>query len=112
MRAERISALNIHLLLFTAAVPLWFLVLSLFLPRICLIVAWLQHNNSLPVHIDGWIPIILAAIVPRIVILLLIYSDQGVSLWFLIHLVALLLAWGGGGTRVVRRRRGDYEVVD
>ena len=104
--------MNLHLLLFPSAIPLWFLVLSLFLPRICLLVAWVQQHNAIPTQLGGWIPIILAAIVPRIVVLLLIYSDQGVSLWFLIHLVALLLAWGGGGTRVVRRRRGDYEVVD
>ena len=104
--------MNFHLLLFTGAIPLWFLVLSLFLPRICLLVAWLQQHSAVPTQFAGWVPIILAVVVPRIVILLLIYSDQGVSLWFLIHLVALLRAWGGGGTRVVRRRRGDYEVVD
>jgi hypothetical protein len=34
----------------------------------------------------------------------LIYLDQGISLWFVIHLVVALLVWvGGGGT--YRRRR-------
>lgn len=103
--------MNLNLVLITHALPLWFLVLSLFLPRVCLLVAWLQ-TTLYPFHLHGLIPLALAILVPRILILLLIYQDQGISLWFLIHLVGLLLAWGGGGRRVVRRRRGEYEVVD
>lgn len=102
----------------THTLPLWFLVLSLFLPRICLIVAWVQNNVAL-VHAPALsggssftllsmrIPIlgfILMLLIPRILILILIYQDQGISLWFLLHVVALLVAWGGGGSRVVRRR--------
>src|SRR5689334_18670149 len=105
--------------------PLWFLVLALFLPRICLIVAWLQ-NNLLFSHYSGIgghdsftaaslripiIPLILTILIPRILILILIYQDQGISLWFLLHVLALAVAWGGGGTRIVRRRR-VVEVVD
>ena len=88
--------------------PLWFLVLSLFLPRICLVVAWLQHqlgpfqpvNNSV-----NLIQILVALLVPRILILFMIYQDQGISIWFLIHAIALLFAWGAGGQRVYTRRR-------
>lgn len=103
--------MSLNLVLVTHALPFWFLVLSLFLPRICLAVAWFQ-GGLLPFQLHGLIPLVLAVAVPRILILLLIYKDQGIGLWFLIHLVGLLVAWGGGGTRVVRRRRGDYEVVD
>ena len=103
--------MNLNLVLVTHTLPFWFLVLSLFLPRVCLAVAWFQANLA-PFHLHGLIPLVLAIVVPRILILLLIYQDQGIGLWFLIHLVGLLLAWGGGGTRVVRRRRGDYEVID
>ncbi|HVG26667.1 MAG TPA: hypothetical protein VM865_03590 [Acidobacteriaceae bacterium] len=96
--------MNLHVLLVTHTLPLWFLVLSLFLPRVCLAIAWLQ-NSLAPFHLQGLIPLIVAIAVPRILILLLIYQDQGIGLWFLLHLVALVIAWGGGGTQVVRRRR-------
>lgn len=94
-------------------IPLWFLVLSLFLPRICMILAWLGH--SLPQFIPqtiAIIPAIVAMIIPRVFILYWIYQDQGIGLWFLIHLIALLLAWGGGSHRVYRRRRRVVEYVD
>ncbi len=108
----------------THTLPLWFLVLSLFLPRICLLVGWAQNNVAL-IHqpsFDGGssftflnmrFPIlwfILMLLIPRILILIMIYQDQGISLWFLLHVLALLLAWGGGGRHVVRRRR--YVEVD
>lgn len=95
-----------HDLLGTHALPLWFLVLSLFLPRICLVVAWLQH--SLPAYVPSslnLIQIIVGLLIPRILILFWIYGDQGIGLWFLIHAVGLLFAWGGGGQRMVSRRR-------
>ncbi len=79
-------------------IPLWFLVLSLFLPRICMVVAWLQH--SIPQYIPpvvGLIPVIVALLIPRVLILYWIYQDQGLGIWFLIHLVALLIVWGGSG---------------
>ena len=103
--------MNPNTLLVTHTLPLWFLVLSLFLPRICIVIAWLQH--AMPTYIPATvnlIQIIVAILVPRILILFWIYQDQGIGLWFLIHAIALVFAWGGGGTRVVRRRR--VEVVD
>ena len=87
-------------------IPLWFLVLSLFLPRICILVAWLQH--SVPVYIPtsvNLIQVIVALLIPRILILFWIYQDQGIGLWFLIHAIAIVVAWGGGGSRVISRRR-------
>jgi len=86
-------------------IPLWFLVLSLLLPRLCILVAWLQHSMGqyIPSTV-GIIPVIVALLVPRLLILFWIYTDQGVTIWFLIHAIALLLAWGGGGRRVVRGR--------
>ena len=91
------------------AIPLWFLVLSLFFPRICIILAWLQHN--MPQYIPatvGLIPAVVALLIPRLLILFWIYQDQGVTIWFLLHVIALLMAWGGGGTRVYSRRRVRY----
>ncbi len=94
------------------AIPLWFLVLSLFLPRICMVIAWLQHGMPpyIPVSVN-LLQIIVALLIPRILILFWIYQDQGIGIWFLIHLIALLLAWGGGGHRITRRRR-YREVID
>ncbi len=97
--------MSFNLVLATHNIPLWFLVLSLFLPRICLAVAWLQHSMGqyIPSSLN-LLQILAALLIPRILILFWIYQDQGISLWFLIHAIALLLAWGGGGTRMARRR--------
>jgi len=87
-------------------IPLWFLVLSLFLPRICIVVAWFQH--SMPTFVPpsvNLIEIIVAIIVPRILILFWIYQDQGITIWFLLHAIALIIAYGGGSRRVITRRR-------
>ena len=79
--------------------PLWFLVFSLFLPRIALLVAWLQGvSASLP---SAWLDsFVVAILLPRVLVLYLIYLDQGISLWFLIHLVVALMVWGGGGHQI------------
>ena len=94
------------------AIPLWFLLLSLFLPRVCMIVAWLQHSmiHYIPPTV-GIIPAIVAMLVPRILILFWIYEDQGITIWFLLHVIALLCAWGGG-SHTVRRRRRVVEVIE
>ena len=103
--------MNLQTLLNTHTLPLWFLVLSLFLPRLCLVLAWLQH--SIPTYLPGsvnFIQVLVGLLIPRILILFWIYQDQGVGLWFLIHAIGVVAAWGGGGTGYVRRRR--VEVVD
>lgn len=87
-------------------IPLWFLVLSLFLPRICIVVAWFQHSMTpfIPPSVN-LIEIIVAILVPRILILFWIYQDQGITIWFLLHVIALIIAYGGGSRRVITRRR-------
>ena len=88
-------------------IPLWFLVLSLFLPRICIVVAWFQHSlpaTFIPASVN-LIEIIVAILIPRILILFWIYQDQGITIWFLLHVIALIIAWGGGSRRVITRRR-------
>ena len=87
-------------------IPLWFMVLSLFLPRICMLIAWLGHSmvQFIP-PVLGIIPVIVALLIPRVLILFWIYQDQGIGLWFLIHAIGIVVAWGGGGSRVISRRR-------
>ena len=38
--------MNFSLNLPVHSIPLWFLVLSLFLPRICILIAWMQHTMT------------------------------------------------------------------
>jgi hypothetical protein len=101
--------MNVSLALTVHNIPLWFLVLSLFLPRLCIFLAWLQHGMGtfIPTAVN-LVGIVLWLLIPRLLILFWIYTDQGVSLWFIIHLVALAIAWGGGGSRVYSRRRVTY----
>ena len=103
--------MNARTLLVTHTLPLWFLVLSLFLPRLCIVLAWLQHSMLIYIPASvNLIQIVVAALIPRILILFWIYQDQGIGVWFLVHAIALLFAYGGGGRQVVRRRR--VEVID
>ena len=86
--------------------PIWFLVFSLFLPRLAMVVAWFQ-GLLVPFHLRGLLPPLVWLFLPRVLVLYLIYVDQGLSLWFLIHLVAAVLVWGGSGSYHSRRRRRD-----
>jgi hypothetical protein len=51
------------------------------------------------------VPLVFAILLPRVLVLYLIYMDQGISLWFIIHLVVALMVWGGSGGYGARRRR-------
>src|SRR5579883_226386 len=84
--------------------PLWFLVFSLFLPRIALLVYWIDGGQALPFHVRGWIPVVGAVVFPRALVLYLIYMDQGVGFWFVVHLVAALILFLSGGRYQTRRR--------
>jgi hypothetical protein len=86
--------------------PLWFLVFALFLPRVALLLLWLE-GPLVPFHLHGLLPLVVAVLLPRVLVLYLIYLDQGISLWFVIHLVAMVLAWGGSGGYYSRRRSRD-----
>lgn len=86
--------------------PFLFLVVALFLPRLSLLVMYLE-NSLTPFHLTGLIPPLAWLFLPRFLVLYIVYLDQGISGWFLLHLIALLLAYSGGGTYVRRRRRRD-----
>jgi len=87
--------------------PLWFLIVALFVPRIALLCAWAERGLA-PFHLVGWVPVILGVVVPRALVLVLIYRDQGLSVWFLIHAIVMVAVWGGVSGRQVRRRRDDW----
>ncbi len=98
--------MDFHAVLIIHTLPLWFLVFALFLPRIALLLMWLEGALA-PFHLHGIVPLAFAILLPRVLVLFLIYVDQGISLWFVIHLVAAVLVWGGSGGYQSRRRRRD-----
>ena len=85
----------------------YFLLFSLFFPRIVLLVyvLFIPQNfptNSVPQIAD----ILLGIFVPRILILIYIYQNMGYdNIWFAAHLVVAILAYLGGGRETSRRRR-------
>jgi len=90
----------------THILPLWFLVLALPLPRISIALMYLDDLLR-PYHLVGLLPPIFWVVLPRALVLYLIFVDQGVSLWFVLHLVVAIMVWGGSGryhTRRVRQR--------
>jgi len=100
--------MSLQILMVLHTLPLWFLIFALFLPRVALFVLWLGGPLT-PFNLHGLLPLAVAIFLPRILVLYLIYLDQGISLWFIIHLVVTLMVWGGSGRyRARRRHRQDY----
>jgi hypothetical protein len=104
---QHTTQFNFNLAFVVNRLPLWFLVFALFLPRLAMVVAWFQGVLA-PFHLYGIIPALFWLFLPRILVLYLIYVDQGLTLWFVVHLVAAILVWGGGGHQMRRRRRPEY----
>lgn len=75
-------------------IGIWFLLLSLILPRFTLFFWWIFGN--LPYNTTPFVADLFASIfVPRILILVWIYNTMGTDgPWFWIHLAALAIAWG------------------
>ncbi len=83
----------------------YFLLFSLFSPRIVLIIYLIQGwypNNTVPQIAD----VLLGVFVPRILILIYIYQNMGYeNIWFVAHLLVLLMTYFGGGGEVFRRSK-------
>lgn len=81
-----------------------FLVLSLFIPRITLIIFYFTHSipfNNVPLIGD----FLLAVFLPRVLVLIYIVENYGIeSPWFWIHLVMAILVYLFGGKKLSRRR--------
>lgn len=99
---QQVEEHSFSLALVIHRLPLWFLVFSLFLPRIALLVAWFQ-GVLIPFHPHGLLPLLVAILLPRALVMYLIYLDQGISLWFFIHLFVAICVWSGGGHQMRRR---------
>jgi hypothetical protein len=83
----------------------YFLLFSLFFPRIVLLVYLFQSwypENAVP----QWADILLGVFMPRILILIYIYQNMGYdNIWFAAHLIVAILAYFGGSRETQRRRR-------
>jgi hypothetical protein len=94
--------MSLQLMLTVHVLPLWFLVFALFLPRVTLLVFWLE-NGVAPLHLSGWLPVFVAVVLPRALVMYLIYQDQGISAWFVVHAIVALVVWGASGSATSRK---------
>ena len=85
----------------------YFLLFSLFFPRLVLLVFIVLYPNLYPANtVPNWADIALGFFFPRLLILIYIYQNMGYdNVWFVVHVIAALLAYTGGSRETVRRRR-------
>ena len=85
----------------------YFLVISLFFPRIVLLIYIFFYPHLYPANsVPQWADILLGILVPRILILIYIYQNMGAdNPWFVVHLIVMIVAYFGGGRETSRRRR-------
>jgi hypothetical protein len=71
--------------------PFWFLLVGLFVPRLSLFVVWLGGGGPLLIGQPG--AGLLWFFIARFYLVAIIYSVQGASGWFYIHLVVACLSF-------------------
>lgn len=83
----------------------YFLLFSLFFPRITMVVYLIQ--GCYPANlVPNWLDVALGIFAPRVLILIYIYQNMGYdNIWFAAHLVVMILTYFGGGRETARRRR-------
>ena len=88
----------------------YFLLFSLFFPRIVMLVFFLLYPQLYPANsVPQLADLLLGIFVPRVLILIYIYQNMGANnIWFVAHLVVMILAYFGGGRETIRRRRVRY----
>lgn len=85
----------------------YFLLFSLFFPRIVILVYLFLYPSLFPANeVPQWADILLGAFFPRVLILIYIYQNLGYeNVWFAAHLLVMILAYFGGGRATKRRRK-------
>ena len=85
----------------------YFLIFSLFFPRLVLLVYLFLFPAAYPANaVPQWGDVLLGVFMPRVLILVYIYQNLGVeNVWFVAHLVVAILAYFGGSRETVRRKR-------
>ena len=86
---------------------IYFLIFSLFFPRIVLLVYLFLFPELYPQNaVPQWADILLGIFIPRVLILIYIYQNMGAdNIWFIAHLIVMILNYFGGGWETSRRRR-------
>ena len=84
----------------------YFLLFSLFFPRIVMLVYLFMFPAQFPHNaVPQWADILLGVFAPRFLILIYIYQNMGAdNVWFVAHLVVMILTYFGGGRETARRR--------
>jgi hypothetical protein len=92
-------------------IDFYFLLFSLFFPRLVLVVFFFLYPSLYPANtVPIWADVLLGFLFPRVLILIYIYQNMGYeNIWFIAHLVAAVLAYTGGSRETVRRRRRRRE---
>lgn len=82
----------------------WILVVTLFLPRIALFIAYFSHQipaNNIPFIGD----ILLYIFLPRLLMIIYIYDNMGwQNPWFWIHIVVAIIVWSKGSHETYKRK--------
>lgn len=89
----------------------YFLLFSLFFPRIVLLIALFVYPSAYPANsVPQWADILLGVFAPRVLVLLYIYQNMGAdNVWFIAHLVVMIMVYFGGSRETHRRRRRRAE---
>ena len=92
------------------SMDVYFLIFSLFFPRVVLLVFLFLYPDLYPANaVPQWADILLGLFMPRVLILIYIYQNLGAdNVWFIAHMVVMILAYFGGGRETARRRRSRY----
>jgi hypothetical protein len=92
------------------SMDIYFLIFSLFFPRIVLLVFLFLYPDLYPANaVPQWADIVLGVFMPRVLILIYIYQNLGAdNIWFVAHIIVMILAYFGGGRETARRRRTRY----
>lgn len=70
-----------------------------------LVQGWFPANS-----VPNWADILLGVIAPRVLILIYIYQNIGYdNIWFVAHLVVMIMVYFGGGRETNRRRRSRQD---
>ena len=90
----------------------YFLLFSLFFPRIVMLVYLFMFPAQFPANaVPQWADLVLGIFLPRVLILIYIFQNMGAdNVWFIAHLVVMILAYFGGSRETVRRRSSRAEA--
>ena len=55
-------------------------------------------NDLSAFNLIAWVPGIMAVIIPRGLMLILIFQDRGMSAWLLVHAIAMAVVYAGAGS--------------